>query len=141
MQAGATEVIPETMESSLMVAAHLLQVLGVPLRKILPDIQEVRAHRYSLLRSVFRGQAALPIDPSHAFREQLYTVALDPGAHAINKSLGELDLRAHKVVVTALRREGVIGRQPSPDTVLKAGDVLVLWGTPEDLETGEEILL
>ncbi|MGH8311742.1 MAG: cation:proton antiporter regulatory subunit, partial [Gammaproteobacteria bacterium] len=58
-----------------------------------------------------------------------------------NKSLGELDLRAHKVVVTALRREGVIGRQPSADTVLKAGDVLVIWGAPEDLEVGEEILL
>ncbi|MDE1887569.1 MAG: NAD-binding protein, partial [Gammaproteobacteria bacterium] len=141
MQAGATEVIPETLESSLMVAAHLLQLLGVPMKKILRKVQDVRAHRYSLLRSVFRGQDALPIDPSHAFREQLHTVALEPGAHAINKSLGELDLRAHKVVVTALRREGVIGRQPSPDTVLRTGDVLVLWGTPEDLEIGDEILL
>ncbi|MGH8313327.1 MAG: cation:proton antiporter, partial [Gammaproteobacteria bacterium] len=82
MQAGATEVIPETMESSLMVAAHLLQLLGVPMRKILRNIQEVRAHRYSLLRSVFRGQDALPMDASHAFREQLYTVTLEPGAHA-----------------------------------------------------------
>ncbi|HKV97534.1 MAG TPA: monovalent cation:proton antiporter-2 (CPA2) family protein [Gammaproteobacteria bacterium] len=141
MQAGATEVIPETLESSLMVAAHLLQLLGVPMKKILRKVQDVRAHRYSLLRSVFRGQDALPIDPSHAFREQLYTVALEPGAHAINRSLGELDLRAHKVVVTALRREGVIGRQPSADTILKTDDVLVLWGTPEDLEIGEEILL
>lgn len=141
MQAGATEVIPETMESSLMVAAHLLQVLGVPLRKILRDIQEVRAHRYSLLRSVFRGQDALPLDPSHAFREQLYTVTLEPGAHAINRSLEELNLKSHKVVVTALRREGVVGRQPPKDTVLKPGDVLVLWGTPEDLENAEEILL
>ena len=141
MQAGATEVIPETMESSLMVAAHLLQLLGVPMRKILRDIQEVRAHRYSLLRSVFRGQDALPIDPSHAFREQLYTVTLEPGAHAINRSLEELDLKAHGVVVTALRREGVVGRQPPKETALKAGDVLVLWGTPEDLEVGENILL
>ena len=141
MQAGATEVIPETLESSLMVAAHLLQLLGVPMRKILRDIQEVRAHRYSLLRSVFRGQDALPIEPSHAFREQLYTVVLDPGAYAINRSLEELNLKSHKVVVTALRREGVVGRQPPKDTVLKAGDVLVLWGTPEDLEIAEEILL
>ena len=141
MQAGATEVIPETLESSLMVAAHLLQLLGVPMKTILRKIQDVRAHRYSLLRSVFRGQDALPIDTSHAFREQLYTVALDPGAHAINRSLEELDLKRHGVVVTALRREGVVGRQPPRDTVLKAGDVLVLWGTPEDLEIGEEILL
>ncbi|MGB9429185.1 MAG: monovalent cation:proton antiporter-2 (CPA2) family protein [Gammaproteobacteria bacterium] len=141
MQAGATEVIPETMESSLMVAAHLLQLLGTPVTRILRTLQDVRAHRYSLLRSVFRGQDALPIDPSHAFREQLYTVTLEPGAHAISRNLGELNIKANKVVVTALRREGVVGRQPSSDTILKEHDVLVLWGTPEDLETSEAWLL
>ncbi len=141
MQAGATEVIPETMESSLMVASHLLHLLGMPMGKILRKVQEVRGHRYSLLRSVFRGQDALPIDPSHAFREQLYTVTLTAGARAIGKSIGELNLKAAKVVVTALRREGVVGRQPPTDTVLKEDDVLVLWGTPEDLENGEQILL
>ncbi len=141
MQAGATEVIPETMESSLMVASHLLHLLGMPMREILRKVQEVRSHRYSLLRSVFRGQDALPIDPSHAFREQLYTVTLNPGAYAIGKSIGELNLRAAKVVVTALRREGVVGRQPSADTILKEEDVMVLWGRPEDLENAEEILL
>jgi CPA2 family monovalent cation:H+ antiporter-2 len=139
--AGATEVIPETLESSLMLASHLLHLLEVPMSHILRKIQEVRTHRYALLRSVFRGQDALPIDPSHAFREQLYTVTLDPGAWSINRSLAELDLRAKGVVVTALRREGVVGRQPPAVTVLKEGDVIVLWGTPEHLEDAEEILL
>ncbi|MGA9852498.1 MAG: monovalent cation:proton antiporter-2 (CPA2) family protein [Gammaproteobacteria bacterium] len=141
MQAGATEVIPETMESSLMVASHLLHLLGMPMSKILRTIQEVRSHRYSLLRSVFRGQDALPMDASHAFREQLYTVTLASGAHAVNRSIGELNLKNKGVVVTALRREGVVGRQPPKETVLKEGDVLVLWGTPEDLEISEEKLL
>ncbi len=141
MRAGATEVIPETMESSLMVASHLLHLLGVPMSKILRKVQEVRTHRYSLLRSVFRGQDALPIDPSHAFREQLYTVTLNAGARAINKTIDDLNLKAAKVVVTALRREGVVGRQPPVDTLLREGDVLVLWGTPEDLEKVEGIIL
>ena len=43
MQAGATEVIPETMESSLMLASHLLHLLGVPMSKILRKVQEVRS--------------------------------------------------------------------------------------------------
>ncbi|MGH8371970.1 MAG: NAD-binding protein, partial [Gammaproteobacteria bacterium] len=141
MEAGATEVIPETMESSLMVASHLLHLLGVPMSKILRKVQEVRSHRYSLLRSVFRGQDALPINPSHAFREQLYTVTLDKGAFAVDRRIGELNLKDTGVVVTALRREGVVGRQPSSDTQLKEGDVVVLWGTPEDLEYSEERLL
>ena len=141
MKAGATEVIPETMESSLMVASHLLHLLGMPMSKILRKVQEVRTHRYSLLRSVFRGQDALPMDTSHAFREQLYTVTLNAGARAINRTISELNLRDKGVVVTALRREGVVGRQPPADTLLKEGDVLVLWGTPEDLELSEEKLL
>ena len=141
MEAGATEVIPETMESSLMVVSHLLHLLGTPMSKILRKVQEVRSHRYSLLRSVFRGQDAVPIEPSHAFREQLYTVTLDKGAYAVDHQIGELNLKDAGVVVTALRREGVVGRQPAPDTVLKEGDVVVLWGTPEDLEYSEEKLL
>ena len=140
-EAGATEVIPETLESSLMLASHLLHVLHVPMSHILRKIQEVRSHRYSLLRSVFRGQDAVPIDPSHAFREQLHTVTLATGARGVGRSLGELDLRKLGVVVTALRREGVVGRQPPAVTVLKQGDVVVLWGTPEKLQEAEELLL
>jgi len=141
MQAGATEVIPETMESSLMVASHLLHLLGMPMREILRKVQEVRSHLTACCAACSVARHALPIDPSHAFREQLYTITLSAGAYAIGKSIEELNLRAAKVVVTALRREGVVGRQPSADTILKEEDVMVLWGRPEDLENAEEILL
>ncbi len=140
-EAGATEIIPETLESSLMLASHLLHVLHVPMTHILRKIQEVRSHRYSLLRSVFRGQDAVRIDETHAFREQLHTLTLSGGAHAINRSLAEVNLKSLGVVVTALRREGVVGRQPPAVTVLKEGDVMVLWGTPEKLQDAEERLL
>jgi CPA2 family monovalent cation:H+ antiporter-2 len=139
--AGATEIIPETLESSLMLASHLLHVLDVPMSHILRKIQEVRTHRYSLLRSVFRGQDAVPIDTTHAFREQLHTVTLGRGADAVGRTLADMDLKALGVVVTALRREGVVGRQPPGITVIKEGDVVVLWGTPEKLEDAEERLL
>jgi len=139
--AGATEIIPETLESSLMLASHLLHVLGVPMSRILRKIQEVRTHRYSLLRSVFRGQDAVPIDNTHAFREQLHTVTLSQDAKAVSRTLADMDLKSLGVVVTALRREGVVGRQPPGITVLKEGDVVVLWGTPEKLEDAEERLL
>jgi CPA2 family monovalent cation:H+ antiporter-2 len=140
-EAGATEIIPETLESSLMLASHLLHVLHVPMTRILRKIQEVRSHRYSLLRSVFRGQDALPLDESHAFREQLHTLTLSRDTYAVNRSLAEVDLKSLGVVVTALRREGVVGRQPPGITVLKEGDVMVLWGTPEKLQDAEERLL
>ncbi|HWP94229.1 MAG TPA: monovalent cation:proton antiporter-2 (CPA2) family protein [Gammaproteobacteria bacterium] len=139
--AGATEVIPETLEASLMVASHLLLLLKVPMTRIVRRIQEVRANRYSLLRNVFRGQDARPMDETHAFREQLQTIELAPGARAIGKTIGELGLDQLGIMVTAVRREGIVGRQPAPETLLKEGDVLVLYGKPEDLEHSEELLL
>lgn len=139
--AGATEVVPETLEASLMMAAHVMTILGVPVRRILKDIQDVREHRYDLLRSVFRGQDAQRIDETHALREQLGTVVIDAAHRAVGKTLGELALEELGVVVNGIRRDGILGRQPDADTTLRAGDTLVLFGTPEALERTEEKLL
>jgi CPA2 family monovalent cation:H+ antiporter-2 len=45
------------------------------------------------------------------------------------------------VSVTAVRRGGIRGPQPEPDTRLMEGDVLVLYGIPENLERAEALLL
>lgn len=140
-RAGATEVIPETLEASLMVASHLLTLLHVPASRIFRKVQRVRADRYSLLRNVFRGQGALPMGTAHAFREQLDTVTLGEDTHAVGQRLADLKLDTLGVMVTALRRSGIVGRQPDPATVLKPDDILVLYGTPEDIDTGKTRLL
>jgi CPA2 family monovalent cation:H+ antiporter-2 len=66
---------------------------------------------------------------------------LPPGAVAVGRTLGEVGLDRGGVVVTALRREGIVGREPDSGTRLREGDVLVLWGSPTDLERGESRLL
>jgi len=58
-----------------------------------------------------------------------------------DQKLGDLGLDRGKIVVTALRREGIVGREPDATTRLREGDVLVLWGAPDDLERGENRLL
>lgn len=134
---GATEVIPETLEASLMLVSHLLTLLHVPASRIFRRIQRVRSDRYALLRNVFRGQGALPMPSSQAFRGQLDTVTLEGDDYAIGRALSELKLEAGGVMVTALRRSGIVGRQPEPDTVLQDDDTLVLYGTPEQIEAGK----
>ncbi|HET6656092.1 MAG TPA: cation:proton antiporter [Gammaproteobacteria bacterium] len=135
--AGATEVIPETLEASLMLVSHLLTVLHVPASRIFRRIQRVRSDRYALLRNVFRGQGALPLSSSQAFRGQLDTVTLEGDDYAIGRALSDLKLDSGGVMVTALRRSGIVGRQPEPDTVLQDDDTLVLYGTPEQIEAGK----
>jgi CPA2 family monovalent cation:H+ antiporter-2 len=140
--AGATEVIPGTFETSLALAAHLLLFLRVPAAEVLEATEQVRHERYAILRSVFRRreQTRLPegIGPP---REQLYTVVLPPGARAIDRTIEDVGLARGPVAVSAIRREGITGRNPAPDTRLRLGDVLVLWGRPEDLEQVENRLL
>ena len=93
-------------------------------------------------RSVFRRRDARSLeDNEHALRQQLRTVVLPPGATSVGRTIGELGMDKGKVVVTALRREGIVGREPEPTTRLREGDVVVLWGTPEDLEQAENRLL
>ncbi|HUO83447.1 MAG TPA: monovalent cation:proton antiporter-2 (CPA2) family protein [Gammaproteobacteria bacterium] len=139
--AGATEVIPETLEASLSLVSHVLLLLNVPVSRVVRKIGDIRSHRYSLFRNIYRKQDARVLDSSHAFREQLQAVALPPGAHAVGRTLAELDLDAAEIGVTAIRRDGIVGHQPLPETMLKEDDVLVLYGTPEALEHGETLLL
>jgi CPA2 family monovalent cation:H+ antiporter-2 len=140
--AGATEIVPEIFETSLSLVSHVLLFLKVPARDVLETTEDIRHDRYAILRSVFRRRDSRSLeDDDHAMRQQLRTVVLPPGAAAIGRTIGEIGMDKGKVVVTALRREGIVGRDPEPGTRLRVGDVLVLWGTPEDLEQGENRLL
>ena len=49
-RAGATEVVPEAIEGSLMLASHALALVGVPLRRVIRIVQDQRDARYNLLR-------------------------------------------------------------------------------------------
>lgn len=140
--AGATEVVPEIFETSLSLVSHVLLFLKVPGPEVLETTEDIRHDRYAILRSVFRRRDARSLDDEeHAMRQQLRTVVLPPGAVAVGRTIGELGMDKGKVVVTALRREGIIGRDPEPSTQLREGDVLVLWGAPEELERSENRLL
>ena len=141
LAAGATEVIPETLEAALMLVSHALLILDVPMSRVVKTVGEIRRHRYSLLRSVFRSDRATSIDTDHALREELHTVVIPPGAWAVNRSIAEARQRGAEVSFTAVRREGIVGRDPDPEMKLRPGDVVVLFGMPEALEHAEAVLL
>lgn len=54
-EAGATEVIPEVLEGSLMIAAETLVQLGVPVERAIGQVRDVRTHRYASLRKYYHG--------------------------------------------------------------------------------------
>jgi CPA2 family monovalent cation:H+ antiporter-2 len=139
--AGATEVVPETFEASLMLLSHLLLLMKLPVGHVIRTVNDIRSHRYSMLRQYFRDAGAEPLDASHAFREELHSVILPPHAWAVGRSITDLAQRGSRATVSAVRRDGIVGREPGPDTVFKEGDVVVVYGTPEALEHAESLLL
>jgi len=140
-KAGATEVVPETLEASLMLASHLLLLLGAPVSRVVRQVAQVRNNRYQMLRAYFHGEESESLDQSPAFRERLHTVTLPDRAFGVGRALGEVNLRDRGVIVTAVRRGGIRGPHPHEQMKLQAGDALVLYGTPEDLERAEARLL
>ena len=139
--AGATEVVPETFEASLMLLSHLLLLLKLPVPRVIRTVNDIRSHRYGMLRQYFRAADAEHLDDSHAFREELHSVILPPHAWAVGRSIADLTARGSRASVSAVRRDGIVGREPSPETLFKVGDVVVICGTPEAVEHAETLLL
>ncbi|MBV4474415.1 cation:proton antiporter [Pseudomonas botevensis] len=53
--AGATEVVPELLESSLMLGSHALIMLGLPAHKVQARVDQIRMDRYRLLHGFYPG--------------------------------------------------------------------------------------
>jgi CPA2 family monovalent cation:H+ antiporter-2 len=53
--AGASEVVPELLESSLMLASHALIMLGIPGQQVQDRVDQVRHDRYRLLHDFYPG--------------------------------------------------------------------------------------
>jgi CPA2 family monovalent cation:H+ antiporter-2 len=135
--AGAVEVVAEILEGSLILASTTLMLLGVPLNRVMQRMRETREQRYSLFRGFFRGVTDETEELDQAEQPRLHSVRITPGAAAIGKQLGELDLDAVGVEVTALRRHDARTVTPAPDTRVEEGDVLVLLGAEEGVAAAE----
>jgi CPA2 family monovalent cation:H+ antiporter-2 len=139
-RAGATEVVPETFEASLMLVSQVLMLLNVPMSRVVRTVGEIRRARYTTLRSVVPSEAGEGAEAGTP-AESIASIVLPPGAWAVGRSLSEVRARGAEVAFTALRRQGITGREPSGDTVLREGDVLVVFGVAEALEHAEHLLL
>ena len=64
--AGASEVVPELLESSLMLASHAMIMLGLPDQQVRDRVDEVRRNRYRLLHGFYQhtdDNREAPINP------------------------------------------------------------------------------
>ncbi len=138
--AGATEVVPEVLEGSLMLASHALVLLGVPLNRVVKRIRLFREERYKMFKGYFRGVSDM--DAINEMRARLHSVEINKDSYAKNLRLDHIDLARFNVEVQLIRRPNMLEDiAPRDDITLTAGDVLVLFGSPQNLIAAEIYLI
>ncbi len=141
LEAGATEVIPEKLESSLMLASHMLVLLGVPGSKVQQQIFEVKASRYKMLQSFYVGTEDVETIEDQAEQSQLHAIELTEGAYAIGRTLSDLQQETPCISINTFSRSGYKCETPAADTIFQIGDIIVLQGSQDKIHTAEEKLL
>ncbi len=139
-RAGATEVVPEIVEGSLMLASHALVLLGVPVDRVSARLAQARDSRYQMLSGAFHGADDKHGEGDDASRVRLRSVTVPAGSHVVGRTLAEIGIDSLGAAVTAIRRRGIRGVDPGPDARLMAGDGVVLRGSNEALALAEQRL-
>ncbi|QSX31100.1 cation:proton antiporter [Shewanella cyperi] len=134
-KAGASQVIPESLEGSLMLVSQVLYQCGVPLTRILKRLESERRNHYQYLHGFFSGTE------TDFTLELLHAVALPRGASMVGYTLADIPWDKLRVELRAIRRGGQEIDNPDLSWKLRAGDVLILLGKPRRIEKAEAYLL
>ncbi len=128
---GANEVIPEEFETSIEIFTRVLTRYLVARPTIERFIQDVRADSYDMLRTVSRAAPRVVDLAAGLPGAEITPLRVAPTARAINRSLGDLDLRGrYGVTVLAIRRGEEVMANPGAATILQGNDELFVLGSP-----------
>ncbi|RMG28291.1 MAG: potassium transporter [Gammaproteobacteria bacterium] len=139
LEAGA-EVFPEGLESSLLYGAQMLLLLGVSHSVVEQLLARIRAGDYQELRTFFHDTDESEAE-SENYHVQKRAVTLGAEDHAVGRTPDELGIERLGVRLLDVLRGGVRVPGALLDTRLREGDVLVLAGTPAQLDQAERRLL
>lgn len=138
--AGASQVVPEIQEGSLMLVSQVLHYAGVPMSRILKRVRNERKKGYQHMHGFYPGETTEITYGTKDKLEFMHAVIIGEGAFAVNKTISELDIARRKVKVTGLRRDNKEIVEPEADTLILANDVLVISGKPRRVERIEHFL-
>jgi CPA2 family monovalent cation:H+ antiporter-2 len=138
---GADEVIAEEFETAIEIFTRVLEHYHVPRNVVRAQIRVLRGESYRVLRgaAVGRGVSEAVLGALEAGTTDVFRVAA--GGAAAGRTLRDLDLRRHTgATVLAVVRGETPTPNPTPDTVLEAGDDLVLVGSHAEIDRAFALL-
>ena len=131
---GATDVVPEVLEGSLMLASHALVLLDVPLTRVIKKIRAFRNERYKIFRGYFMGTSEASDDLQGQDQLQLHSIEVKNNFYLFNKQINKIPFGKFNVEIQHLRRLNMLEDiEPRVDIRLSKGDVIVILGLPRDL--------
>ncbi len=139
--AGASQVVPELQEGSLMLISQVMHYAGVPMSKILKRVREERKGRYDHLHGFYPGETTEISYNTADKLEFIHAIALGTDAFAVDKQLHELTAMIDKVKIKSVRRAGQEFTAEDFQKQLMPGDILVIAGKPRRIERAERYLL
>lgn len=138
--AGAAEVVPEALESGVMLSTHALALLGVPMHRVISRLRTTREQHYSVFRGVFPGvNDDMPTLPESE-QTRLHAVRLPAQAYALGLCMESIDLGPTGARLSSVRRRGGMGVLPLNEP-LQTGDTVLLMGSQAAVAAAESLLL
>jgi CPA2 family monovalent cation:H+ antiporter-2 len=139
--AGASQVVPEILEGSLMLVSQVLHLSGIPMSRILKRVRSERKEHYRHMHGFFPGETTEITYETTDKLEFMHAIILTNDAYAVGKSMADLNLLGRRITVQGLRRNNIEISQPDVDAPLHANDVIVISGKPRRVERTERFLL
>ncbi|MCK9632505.1 MAG: cation:proton antiporter [Methanoregula sp.] len=139
---GANEVIAEEFETSIEIFTVVLNKYFVPKDQIETFIYEVRADGYKVLRSQSGMQGSLPDLVRHIPHITITSLTIEPGSALDGITLGGYNLRKRtNLLILAIQRGTETITSLGGETELLAGDIAIIYASPEDLAKGAALFL
>ena len=134
--------MPEEFETSIEIFALVLRTYQTPKAMIQDKVEQIRREGYLLLRRGELPELAHHLRAGTLADVQVDTCRVENDSHVLGKRLTQLHIHGRTgASVIAITRGGVTQSNPSRDTVLEPGDVLVLLGAREQIRKAIALLV
>ncbi|WP_037321072.1 cation:proton antiporter [Salegentibacter sp. Hel_I_6] len=139
---GADEVIPEEFETSIEIFNRVLKKYLVPYNEIMDFTASIRSSDYEMLTSV-KGRPHKPsLQHLHIPNREIVTLSVQQNNRDIvGKSIQNSGIgKNYRVTVLAIKRDTQYITEILPDTKIKQGDLLYIFGNPININRLNEAL-
>jgi CPA2 family monovalent cation:H+ antiporter-2 len=139
-RAGANEVVPESLEGSLMLVSQVLALTGVPFARVIRRVQKERKNHYNHLHGFFQGEDTDLSATGMNEVEIAHALTIQQKSYACGKSIACLKLKENKVDVVSIRRQDKEIIDPEDGMIIIEDDTLVIRGKVRKIKKADKFI-